>query len=78
MKTCNIIYAEKSYKRRNKIEVNAFVSLAHLVTSRQGRKDAPGMFGLYTYHVTHSEFKKIKEAGFTVFEGTFNAFIGKA
>lgn len=52
MKTYNIIYAEKSYKGRNKIEVNAFVSLAHLVTSSQGRKDTPGMFGLYTYYST--------------------------
>lgn len=76
MKT--LIYAAKSYKGRNKIEVNAFVSLAHLVTSGQGRKDAPGMFGLYTYHVTHSEYKKIKDAGFMQFEGSFNAFIGKA
>lgn len=31
MKT--FIFAEKSYKGRNKIEVNAFVSLAHLVVS---------------------------------------------
>lgn len=72
------IYAAKSYKGRNKIEVCAFVSLAHFITSSQGCKDKPGMFGLYTYHVTHSEFKKIKDAGFIQFEGTFNAFIGKA
>lgn len=78
MKTVNTIFADKSYKGRNKIAVSAFVSLAHLITSSQGRKDKPLMFGLYSYDVTHSEFKKIKDAGFVVFDGSFNAFIGKA
>ena len=74
----NVCFDRFSTKGKSFATVYSTKSLINVIKTKQGRKDMPGCFGLYSYNISmrSSDWQRVKDMpNVQIYEGCANDFI---